>query len=93
MKKSKEAICSRCWFKEQGKCNKICKYSRFKDNPIEIAHDYLSEINDVRLFPFLCQYVIPIYEKTTGNTGIMEKICKMFKKRLKKEHPDVFLPA
>lgn len=77
--------CANCWQKEHGKCTPNCRLYMHTTDPVEVAKSYLSQPNDVNLFPFVCIYVIPLYEETTGETGTMEKLMKDFKRRWKAE--------
>ena len=83
----KKERCQNCWLKEHDKCGPRCPmYSKFNDNPLEAAKEYLSKPNNVQMFPFLCMYMIPVYEETTGNKGTMRELAKAFKEQWKKEH-------
>lgn len=91
IQQSKGTICGRCWFKEKyGDCRRNCLYNSLPDNPVEVARRYLSTSNDVGVFPFLCLFVIPLYEEETGERDTMKKISSEFMKRWKRENPTEF---
>jgi hypothetical protein len=56
------------------------------EDPIEVSKMELERPNDIRIFPFICLYVIPVYEKLTGEKNTLEKIAKKYKNRLKRMH-------
>ena len=84
---AKRNRCQNCWLREHDKCGPRCPmYSRFDDKPIEAAKEYLSKPNNVQMFPFMCMYVIPVYEETTGNKDTMKELARAFKEQWKNEH-------
>ena len=85
---AKKAKCKTCWYKENGRCNPGCDIYAIGTDPIEASKGYLSRPNNVQVFPFVCKYVVPIYEKTTGDKGFMDRLKKQISNRWKKEHPD-----
>ena len=83
----KKERCQNCWLREHDKCGPRCPmYSKFNDNPLEAAKEYLNRPNNVQMFPFMCMYVIPVYEETTGNKDTMRELSRAFKEQWKKEH-------
>ncbi len=82
----KKERCQNCWLREHDKCGPRCPMYSFNDNPLEAAKEYLGRPNNVQMFPFMCMYVIPVYEETTGNKDTMRELAKAFKKQWKKEH-------
>lgn len=82
---TKKLRCKDCWRKEHGKCNEGCGLYLHSDNPIEVSKAYLSKNNDISLFPFLCLYMIPVYEEVTGNKDTMKQLGQEFKRRWKEE--------
>lgn len=86
----KKERCQNCWLKEHDKCGPRCPmYSKFDDKPIEAAKEYLSKPNNVRVFPFMCMYVIPVYEEITGQRDTMKELAKIFREQWKKEYGNV----
>jgi hypothetical protein len=79
----KKTICERCWRREHGKCTQECRYRNIEDVPIEASKEYLGRTNDVKLFPFICLYVIPLYEHDTGERDTLKKINQNYRKRMK----------
>jgi hypothetical protein len=77
---SRDTMCSRCWIKGKKGCQKHCRYN-LPLEPIQAARQYLGSPNDVNVFPFLCMFVIPLYEKETGNTGTLAKLAKSIKRK------------
>jgi hypothetical protein len=78
---AKEWQCANCWRKEHGKCSSQCHLHGMSSDPIKASKEYLSHTNDVKLFPFVCMYVIPVYEETTGEKDTMEKLMVEFKRK------------
>ena len=83
--KSRGDLCSRCWYKENGKCYAGCPMYGLPDDPVEASKRVLQGRNDIQLFPFLMMYMIPVYEKLTGDKGIVERMRKEYKKMYKKK--------
>ena len=54
------------------------------EDPIEVSKAYLGRPNDIQLFPFLCQFMIPVYEEVTGESNTMRMLLDEFKRRWKK---------
>lgn len=86
---TKAKRCKDCWLKEHGKCNRGCRLYLNSDNPIEVSKAYLSQPNDISIFPFLYLYMIPVYEEVTGQKDTMKQLGKAFKQRWKKEKGSV----
>ena len=84
--KAKEGICQTCWLRENKGCNPSCQYYNVSSNPIEVSKEYLEHPNDISIFPFLCMFVIPLYEKATGEHDTMKKLTLEYRKRWKDEH-------
>lgn len=80
---AKKDICSRCWTKESRGCNSSCYLYSVKDDPIEASKVYISHPNNINIFSFVCLYVIPVYEKTTGNRNIIDQLEVEYDKRMK----------
>lgn len=75
---SKEQICGKCWYKENNKCSENCFYYDMKD-PIEVSKAYLKSENEIKVFPFFAQFVVPVYEEITGDKGILKRIYQKVK--------------
>lgn len=56
------------------------------EDPIEVSKQYLSKPNDIELFPFICAYMVPVYEEITGETNTMRKLVEEFKRMWKKQY-------
>lgn len=82
---TKARRCQDCWLKEHGKCDKRCRLYLNSDNPVEVSKAYLSQPNDISLFPFLYLYMIPVYEEVTGQKDVMKQLGRAFKQRWKQE--------
>lgn len=83
---SKKERCLHCWMKETNQCGKFpCEYIGIPDDEVDVAVNYLSNRNDVNLFSFICMFVIPVYERTTGNENVMGKIEEAYRKQWLKE--------
>lgn len=82
---TKAKRCKNCWLREHGKCNRGCRLYLDSENPVEVSKAYLSNPNDISIFPFLYLYMIPVYEEVTGNKDTMKMLGKAFKKRWKQE--------
>lgn len=89
---SKKDRCDRCWFKERGKCSPDCELSHLPDDPVQVSIQCLSKRNDIQLFPFLCLFMIPVYEELTGRRDTMEALAKTFRKMWRKTHPESNTP-
>ena len=83
---SRKEICERCWLRQNKGCNSQCQYHSDSTDPIEVSKEFLMSQNDVSIFPFLCMFVIPLYERETGERDTMKKITSAYKKRWKQEH-------
>lgn len=69
---SKQERCSHCWLRENGKCSPSCDVFDLPSDPVEASKRYLADTaNNIQIFPFLCMYMVPVYEKLTGNTHTM----------------------
>ena len=77
--------CSKCWFKEHGGCSNLCPIYGKPDSPIEASKEYLSKPNDISVFPFVCLFVVPVYENVSGRTGVMEEFNKRYKELLRRK--------
>lgn len=88
---TKEDRCSKCWIKDNRGCSDQCALKHMPTDPVEASKGILSHPNDISIFPFVCKYVIPVYEKVTGKKGIMEKLYQEYK-RLRKEYHDKGIP-
>jgi len=85
----KRTACSRCWTRQnKGECDPGCPYLPGTENPLEAGLGYLSRPNDVGVFPFFCMFVIPLYERETGDSGVMEMLEREFRRRWRREHGD-----
>ena len=82
---SKADRCSRCWYKENNKCFPGCDMYGLSDDPVEVSKKILQGRNDIQLFPFMMMYMIPVYEKLTGNTDIMKRLREEYKRMYKKK--------
>ena len=83
---SKNERCLHCWMKETNQCGKFpCEYIGIPDDEVDVAVKHLSNRNDVNLFSFICMFVIPVYERTTGNENVMDKIEEAYRKQWIKE--------
>lgn len=82
---TKAKRCKNCWLREHGKCDRGCRLYLDSENPVEVSKAYLSNPNDISIFPFLYLYMIPVYEEVTGNKDTMKMLGKAFKKRWKQE--------
>ena len=78
---AKNMKCKDCWLREHGRCGANCKMHTTSDDPVEVSKEYLSKPNDIQLFPFLCMYMIPVYEESTGEKNMMQKLARGFKQR------------
>ena len=85
---SRKTICAKCWLRENKGCSHSCQYYTESTDPIEVSKEYLTNRNDVSIFPFICMFVIPLYEKETGERGTIQKLSVEYRKRWKKEHGD-----
>lgn len=83
--KYKKKRCDSCWLKKNRGCSDTCELYDSFDDPLMMAKLYLVSPNDVNLMSFIFEFVIPIYEQDTGNTGTIESIKKEFAKRMKRE--------
>ena len=72
--------------KKNGRCNESCPHNTSNRNPIDVARNYLSNPNDVNVFPFFCMFVIPLYERETGERDTMKKIAIDFRRAWNKLH-------
>ena len=82
---SRKWTCKQCWRKQHMGCQEQCVYHGMRDeDPIGAATKYLSFPNDVHVLPFVCIYIVPIYERVTGKSGIIDEIKNMFKHHLKR---------
>lgn len=87
---SKNERCLHCWMKETNQCGKYpCEYIDISNDAVDVAINYLSNRNDVNLFSFICMFVIPVYERTTGNTNMMKQIEDAYRKQWKKEFGEI----
>lgn len=80
---SRKERCERCWYRENGKCNSGCDIYGLPSDPLEAGIEYLKKPNDVEPFPFICMFVVPIYERITGKKDTMEKMVREYKRLLK----------
>ena len=85
---SKSKRCKDCWLKEHGKCGPMCQMYTPLEDPLEVSKAILSKFNNIKLFPFLFLYMIPVYEEVTGNKDTVKKIAREFKRRWKTEKGD-----
>ena len=85
---SKEKHCSRCWFKENNRCSQFCFFYNLPSDPVEVSKKYLKTPNNIQLFPFMCMFMIPVYEELTGRHGTMDAMRKEFKRLYRKSYPD-----
>ena len=69
-------------------CVQSCKYKLLSDNPLEAARQILQAENQIGGFRFACMYVIPVYEKLTGTSGMMDQMKRKYKKMWKRKHPE-----
>lgn len=83
--KVRDKKCANCWMKEHNRCSKGCRLYLDSDDPVKVSKDYLTKPNDISIFPFLCLYMIPIYEEVTGRKDTMKELGKAFKQRWKQE--------
>lgn len=83
--KYKKKRCEYCWLKKNKGCSDTCELYGSIDDPLMMAKLYLVSPNDVNLMSFIFEFVIPVYEQDTGNTGTIESIKKEFAKRMKRE--------
>ena len=81
--------CSSCWMKKNRGCSPNCELRDLPDDPLISAKAYLVAPNDVSLMSFIFEFVIPIYEQDTGNSGTIEKLRKEFAKRMKREFGNI----
>lgn len=79
---SKKERCERCWFRENNRCGGDCEMYNLPSDPVEASKRYLSHQNNIQIFPFLCMYMVPVYEKLTGSKNTMEKILKTYVQRM-----------
>lgn len=77
---SKQSHCQNCWHREHDKCLGSCQFHEVGDDPLKAAQAYLGRPNDVNLVAFICMFVIPLYERETGKTGVMERIAEKIKR-------------
>lgn len=82
---SKTKTCESCWMKKNIGCDSNCRLSGLPTDNLVAAKAYLINPNDINLMSFIFEFVIPIYEKDTGNSGTIETIKREFAKRMKKE--------
>lgn len=82
---TKTKRCKNCWLREHGKCDRGCRLYLDSENPVEVSKAYLSNPNDISIFPFLYLYMVPVYEEVTGNKDTMKMLGNAFKKRWKQE--------
>ena len=68
-----------------GKCYQFCDLNNLPDDPVEVSKQYLSHPNDIKIFPFLCLYMVPVYEKLTGRKNTMQELAKEFDRRWKRK--------
>jgi hypothetical protein len=41
--------------------------------------------NDIKIFPFICLYVVPVYEQLTGKTNTLQEMEKQFERLMKRK--------
>lgn len=82
---SKTKTCESCWMKKNRGCDSNCRLNGLPTDNLVAAKAYLINPNDINLMSFIFEFVIPIYEKDTGNSGTIETIKREFAKRMKKE--------
>ena len=83
---SKPERCLHCQFRRNGmKCTMWCDMIDLPSDPKEVALKFINGRNSIQVFPFMCQFVIPVYEETSGETGVMDRIKDSFFKRWKEE--------
>jgi hypothetical protein len=54
--------------------------------PVEVSKQVLSRPNNIQLFPFMCLYMVPVYEKLTGNQNTMKDLNRKFRALYKKHY-------
>ena len=82
----KEDRCSKCWIKENKGCSDKCALKHMPTDPVKASTGVLSSPNDISIFPFVCQYVVPIYEKVTGKKDLMKVMYEEYRKLRRAYH-------
>jgi hypothetical protein len=82
----KKDRCSKCWIKDNRGCSDNCALKHMPTDPVKASMGVLSSPNDISIFPFVCQYVVPVFEKVTGQKNLMEKMYEEYKKLRKAYH-------
>lgn len=89
--RTKEDRCSKCWIKDTRGCSDNCALKHMPQDPVQASIGVLSFPNDISIFPFVCKYVVPIYEKVTGQKDIMKRMYEDYK-RFRREYHENGIP-
>lgn len=90
---SKEERCSRCWIGSKRGCPPACELNTDSQDSFEVGKRVLERPNDINLMSFICLFVIPVYEETTGEHGFMNVLSDEFHKRWRKERGHLYHPT
>ena len=82
---SKSERCAHCWHRENNRCTPYCSLYSIPSDPVEASIQRLSKPNDIQIFPFICTYMVPVYEEMTGQKNVLESIAKEYKRRWKQK--------
>ena len=70
-------------------CSNTCYFNKLPKDPVEVSKNYLNSPNDINLFSFLCLYMIPVYEKITGQKNTMKKLARQFMRLMRQKNEQI----